>query len=166
MALTPLEVQKMRFPKRVRGVDPVEVESFLALVAEELAARVTQIDQLERENRYFRQRLEEAGQREHQLQQTLLQAQKVSDEITANARREAELTVKEAEQQADRMVQLAIEQCARIEARISEMRALRRELQVKFKNNLDLFQRVLDAEMEDERSTAAVHTLQRRRREG
>jgi cell division initiation protein len=165
MALTPLEVQKMRFPTKFRGADPVEVENFLSLVAEELATRATQVDQLERENRYFRQRIEEAGQREHQLQQTLLQAQKVSDEITSNARREAEITVREGEQQADRMVQLAIEQCARIEARIAEMRALRRELQVKFKNNLDLFQRVLESEIEDERSTASVSTLQRRRRE-
>jgi cell division initiation protein len=165
MPLTPLEIQKMRFPNKLRGVDPVEVENFLSLVAEELAARVAQIDKIERENRYFRQRLEEGEHREHQLQQTLLQAQKVSDEITAQARREAELTVKEAELSADRMVQQAIEQCARIEARIAEMRTLRREIQVKFKNNLDLFQRVLEAEMDDERNTATVYTLQRKRRE-
>lgn len=165
MALTPLEIQKMRFPRKVRGLDPIEVENFLGLVAEEMAARVAQAEKLERENRYFRQRLEEAEKREQQLQQTILQAQKLSDEITGNARREAELTVKEAELNGDRMVQQAIEQCARIEARIAEMRVLRRELQVKFKNNLDLFQRILEAEMEDERSTAAVHTLQRKRRE-
>ena len=92
MSLTPLDIQKMRFPQKMRGYDPTEVEDFLALVAEELATRLSQVDKLERENRYYRQRLEEAEEREHQLQQTLLRAQKVSDEITANARREAELT--------------------------------------------------------------------------
>src|SRR5215470_15449243 len=141
MSLTPLDIQKMRFPQKMRGYDPTEVENFLALVAEDLAAKISDLDKAERENRYYRQRLEETEQREHQLQQTLLRAQKVSDEITANARREAELVVKEAEIAADKMVQQAIEQAARMEAKISELRTLRRELQLKFKNHLELFQR-------------------------
>jgi len=165
MALTPLEIQKMRFNQRMRGFDTSEVESFLSLLAEELTARLALADKLERENRYYRQRLEETQQREHQLQQTLLRAQKVSDEILANARREAELTVKEAEIAADKIVQQAIEQTTRIEGKIAELRASRRELQLKFKNTLDLFQRYLEAEMEDERSTATVLTLPRKRRE-
>jgi cell division initiation protein len=165
MSLTPLEIQRMRFPQKMRGLDAAEVEGFLVLVAEELAGRLAQIEKLEREARYYRQRLEETEGREHQLQQTLVRAQKVSDEITANARREAELTVKEAELAADRIVQQAIEQSSRIESRINELRTLRRELQVKFKNNLDLFQRILEAEMEDERNSATVLTLPRKRRE-
>jgi cell division initiation protein len=164
MALTPLDIQKMRFPPKMRGFDPTEVENFLALVAEELASKVSALDKAERENRYYRQRLEETEQREHQLQQTLLRAQKVSDEITANARREAELMVKEAEIAADKMVQQAVEQSTRIESKISELRTMRRELQMKFRNTLDLFQRILEAEMEEER-TATVHTLPRKRKE-
>ena len=165
MALTPLEIQKMRFNQRMRGYDATEVESFLSLLAEEMTARLAHVDKLERANRYYRQRLEEAEQREHQLQQTLLRAQKVSDEILANARREAELTVKEAEMAADKIVQQAIDQSTRIEARISELRASRRELQLKFKNTLDLFQHILETEIEDERTTATVLTLPRKRRE-
>ena len=165
MALTPLEIQKMRFSQRMRGYDTAEVESFLSLLAEEVTARLAQIEKVERENRYYRQRLEETQQREHQLQQTLLRAQKVSDEILANARREAELTVKEAEMAGDKIVQQAIEQTTRFEAKIGDLRASRRELQLKFKNTLDLFQRILEAEMEDERSTATVLTLPRKRRE-
>ena len=165
MALTPLEIQRMQFPRRLRGADEAEVSSFLALVAEELAGRLAQMEKIERENRYYKQRLEETENREHQLQQTLLRAQKVSDEITANAKREAELTLKEAELAADKIVQQAIEQSSRIESKMTELRTLRRELQVKFKNNLDLFQRILEAEMEDERNTATVLTLPRKRRE-
>ncbi|HEX7184414.1 MAG TPA: DivIVA domain-containing protein [Thermoanaerobaculia bacterium] len=165
MPLTPLEIQKMRFNQRMRGYDPTEVESFLSLLAEEMTARLAQVEKLERENRYYRQRLEEAEQREHQLQQTLLRAQKVSDEILANARREAELTVKEAEMAADKIVQQAIEQSTRVESRIAELRTARRELQLKFKSTLDHFQGVLEAEVQDERTTATVLTLPRKRRE-
>jgi cell division initiation protein len=165
MPITPLEIQKMRFSQKMRGYDPTEVEGFLSLLAEELAARVAQAEKLERENRYYRQRLEETEHREHQLQQTLLRAQKVSDDITANARREAELLVKEAEIAADKIVQQAIEQSTRFESKIAELRTARRELQLKFKNTLDLFQRILEAEMDDERSTATVLTLPRKRRD-
>ena len=49
------------------------------------------------------------------------------------------------------MVQQAIEQSTRIE-RGSPSCAPRRELQLKLKNTLDLFQRILEAEMEEERS--------------
>jgi cell division initiation protein len=165
MALTPLEVQKMRFSQRMRGFDTTEVEGFLTVLAEDLAHRLAQIDKLERENKYYRQRLEETMQREHQLQQTLLRAQKVSDEITANARREAELTVKEAEITADKIVTQAIEQSTRLESKIGELRTQRRELQLKFKNTLDLFQRILEAEMDEEHTTATFHTLSRKRKD-
>lgn len=48
MPLTPLEIQKMRFNQRMRGYDPTEVESFLSLLAEEMTARLTQVEKLER----------------------------------------------------------------------------------------------------------------------
>lgn len=89
----------------------------------------------------------------------------MSDEILANARREAELTVKEAEMAADKIVQQAIEQSTRVESRIAELRTARRELQLKFKSTLDHFQGVLEAEIQDERTTATVLTLPRKRRE-
>ena len=166
MALTPLEIQKMRFSQKMRGFDPTEVEGFLSVLAEDLSNRIAQIDKMERESRYYKQRLEEAEAREHQLQQTLLRAQKVSDDLMENARREAELMVREAELMADKIVQQAIEQSARIDGKISELKTARRELQLKFKNTLDLFQRILEAEMEDDRNQATVLTLHRKRQAG
>lgn len=165
MALTPLEIQKTRFTQKMRGYDPAEVDDFLSLVADELAGRLLEIEKLERENRFYRQRLEETEEREHRLQETLVRAQKVSEEITESARREARLMIKEAELTGDRIVQQAIDQSARIEGKIAELRATRRELQLKFKNTADLFRQIVDADMEEERTTATVRTLPRRRRE-
>lgn len=163
MAMTPLEIQKMRFTQRMRGFDPHEVQSFLDLVAEEMTACLGEVERLERENRFYRRRLEEAESREHQLQQTLLRAQKVSDEITDAAKREAKLVIKEAEIAGDKIVRQAIEQSTRIESKLDELRIARRELQLRFKNSLDLFQRILEADMEDERETAVVRTLPRKK---
>lgn len=162
MSLTPLEIQKARFGQKMRGYDPEEVHNFLSLIADELATRLGQIEKLEREINYFRHRLEETEKREHQLQETLLRAQKVSDEITSAAEREARLMIKEAEMTADRIVQQAVDQSTRIEGKITELRATRRELQLKLKNTVDLFGQIVSADMEEERSTATIRTLPRK----
>ena len=47
---------------------------------------------------------------------------------------------------------------------MSELRMARREVQLQFKNTLDLFGRILEADMEEEQRTATVHTLPRQRR--
>ena len=164
MSLTPLDIRKMSFPTKLRGFDPDEVENFLTVVAEELTARLGDVARLEQENRGFRLRLEEASRRQQELQEALLHAQKLSKNITDHARREADVLVKEAEVTADSIVSQAMEQAARLEGKITELRTRRRELQLKFKNTLDLFQQILEAEMEDERSMATVRTLRRPQR--
>jgi cell division initiation protein len=164
MSLTPLDIRKMTFAQKLRGYDPKEVEDFLGLVAEELAGRLGEIARLEQENRGYRERLEEAVRRQHELHETLLHGQKLSKDMAENARREAGLMVREAEVTADNIVSQAIEQANRIESKISELRTMRRDLQLKFRNTLDLFQRILEAEMEDERTTATIRTLPRKRK--
>jgi cell division initiation protein len=165
MALTPLDIQKTRFPVKMRGYDTHEVEQFLELAAEELAARLADVERLQREVRYLQQRVEEAQRREHQLQETLVRAQKVADEITEGAQREARVVVREAEITADRVVLQATEQATRIEAKVDELRLLRKELLLKFRNTLDVFDRVIEAEVKDEAETAVVRTMPRRKRE-
>jgi len=165
MALTPLDIQKTRFTQKMRGYDPREVADFLELVAEELAGRLAEAERLEQEVRYYRQRLEEGERREHQLQETLVRAQKVADEITEGAEREARVIVREAEITGDRIVQQATEQAARIEGRVEELRLRRRELLLRFRNTLDMFEGMLEEETRDEQETAVVRTLPRKKRE-
>lgn len=165
MALTPLDIQKNRFSVKMRGYDPHEVEEFLELVAEEVSAKLAEIERLEQEVRYYRQRVEEGERREHQLQETLVRAQKVADEITEGAEREARVVVREAEITGDRIVQQATEQAAKIDRKVDELRTRRRELLLRFRNTLDLFDQMVEAEMEDEQETAVVRTLPRKKRE-
>lgn len=163
MSLTPLDIRKMAFPQKLRGYESQEVDNFLTIVADELTARLGDIARLEQENRTFRVRLEDASRRQDELQEALLHAQRLSKDITDNAKREADLMIREAEVTADNIVRQAIEQANRIESKITELRTMRRDLQLKFRNSLDLFHRILEAEMEDERSMATVRTLPRKR---
>ncbi len=164
MNLTPLDIQKMTFPTRLRGVDPLEVERFLELVAETMASQLADLARLEQGNRDLEKRLAEAERKQEATQESLLHAQRLSQDIMVNARREAEILVKEGEVAADTIVSQAIEQANKIEGKISELRAMRRDLQLKFKNTLDLFQHILQAEMHDAENTAVIRTLPRKRK--
>ncbi|QQR74793.1 MAG: DivIVA domain-containing protein [Holophagales bacterium] len=165
MSLTPLDIQKTQFSERRKGLDPDEVQGFLALVAEELASRIARIDHLERENRFFADRLREAEEREHQLQETLVRGQKLSEEIVAASHKEAQLLIKEAELAADKIVEQALEQAQRIEAKIQELRLQRKELRMRLRNALDLYRQMVETDEEDDLHTASVHTLPRVRRQ-
>ncbi|MEM8993836.1 MAG: DivIVA domain-containing protein [Acidobacteriota bacterium] len=163
MTLTPLDIRKMTFPRKMRGYDTEDVDRFLELVVEELTAKLGDIAKLELENQNLRMRLEDATRRQQELQESLLHAQKISKEITDTARREANVLLREGEVAAEGMVNQAIEQANRIENKITELRTVRRELHLKLKNSLDLYGRILDADMEDERSNAIVRTMPRRK---
>jgi cell division initiation protein len=163
MPLQPLEIQKTRFNQKLRGYDAVEVENFLALVAEDLTQRLAEIAQLERENRRLAERVERAEERERQLQETMVRGKKVSDEMIATSQREAQLLIKEAEIAADRLVTQAAERAQQIDGKIAELRTRRKELQIKLKGTLELFGQILEADFEDERANATVHTIGRRK---
>ncbi|HVS02663.1 MAG TPA: DivIVA domain-containing protein [Thermoanaerobaculia bacterium] len=164
MSLDPPAIRKMRFSQRWRGYDPEEVEQHLDLVAEDLSRSLADGERLRHEVEQLRRRVAETEGRERELQETLLRAQKVSDEILANAQREAQLLVKEAEITADRIVQQSIEQAGNVERAIGELRHRRRELQLKLKNTLDFFARILDSDMAEEREQrpASVRSLPRK----
>ena len=77
MKLTPLDVRKQQFKKLMRGYDPVEVDTFLEMVAVDME----ELLRLQRDARdrtvELETQLKDYRQIEKPLQQTLLQAQEV-----------------------------------------------------------------------------------------
>jgi cell division initiation protein len=164
MPISPLDIQKMTFAQKMRGYDTTEVTNFLMLVADELQTKLAENERLQQLVRDHAERLKSSEARQNDLQDALLRSQKIADEILGNAKREAQLLIKEAELTGDRIVTQSIEQATHIESKMSELRMARREVQLQFKNTLDLFGRILEADMEEEQRTATVHTLPRQRR--
>jgi cell division initiation protein len=104
MRLTPLDIRKQEFKKAMRGLDADEVYAFLSTIADEYEAVIN-------DNRALRERLLELDDKvqeyrnmEKTLRDTLLTAERVTVEAKDNARREAELIVKEAQIEAEKAV--------------------------------------------------------------
>ena len=96
--LTPLDVRKKRgdFGKGLRGYDPQEVDSFLELVAERMEVLV-------KENLAFQGEIDQLGEkvvvqegREQAVQDALVTAQELRQDVKKQARREAKLLEREA----------------------------------------------------------------------
>ncbi|HEY1101583.1 MAG TPA: DivIVA domain-containing protein, partial [Myxococcota bacterium] len=98
MALTPLDIQQQRFRTRFGGgLDKTEVDAFLGLVANEVEKLIRDNTELREEQRATRRLLEDYRAREDALKETMITAQRVTDEIRRGAEKEADIILGRAE---------------------------------------------------------------------
>ena len=150
MKISPMEIQRQTFSKRLRGYDAEEVRTYLNLVAEELQQFQREQAALQQEAQFLRSIVDEHRQREEILKNTLLTAQRLSDEIKESARKQGEMTVQEAELQADKLVELAQGRAKSIERETIDLRAMRQMLRSEIRVLLERIQHILDAQEEAE----------------
>jgi cell division initiation protein len=153
MKISPMDIQRQTFGNRLRGFDRDEVRAYLNLVAEEVAALQMERDRLDQELQSLRSLLDEHRQRETILKNTLLTAQRLSEEIRDTARKQGESVVKEAELQADRLVEMAQDRAHEVERGILDLRAHRTAIRTDVRALLTRLSHLLDlqeeAELED-----------------
>ncbi|MGZ4807887.1 MAG: DivIVA domain-containing protein [Thermoanaerobaculia bacterium] len=163
--LTPLEIQKQMFARAVRGFHRDEVRAYLHLVAEEIERLLKDVDRLSRENAMLHEELEDHSQRERILKDTLLSAQKVSEDVRANARKEAELIVKDAELLSERLVGQAMQRVADLERAIQDLKIERIGARNKLQSTLDTVQQLLLLDLEQEANEHPITSMFRRANE-
>ncbi len=166
MNLTPLDIQKQTFSKNLKGYNPDEVRAYLHLIAEEIERLVRDVDRLARENAMLRDDLEDHSQRERILKDTLLSAQKVSEDVRATARKDAELIVKDAELLSERLVSQAMQRVADIEKAIQDMKVQRKAVRNKLQGTLDTVQQLLMLDAEEEANEQPITTMFRANKAG
>lgn len=144
MKITPLDIQQQQFKgKMLGGLDPDDVDSFLQAVAAEMEGLLRENTELkELANRQNRE-LNDHVQREKDLRETMLAAQRITDEMKNNAQKEAELIVSEAQLQARRLVDEAERKVAELQSRNQELRRQRLQFEVDFKTLLDSYGRMI-----------------------
>lgn len=138
MKITPIDIQQQQFKgKMFGGLNPEDVDTFLQLVAREM-------EDLIRENSEFKEQIrkaaaneEEVAQREKDLRETLLAAQKIVEEMKANAQKEANLIIAEAEINAEKLLADAENRLAQLKNEILELRRQKLQFESSFKALLD-----------------------------
>ena len=150
MKILPMDIQRQSFGTKFRGFDPEEVRGYLTIVAEEVASIQGERDRLDHEIQSLKAALEEHRQREVILKNTLLTAQRVSEEIKENARKQAENIVKEAELQGDRLIELAQSRAHEVERSILDLRGWRSSLRTDIRAFVNRVSQLVDLQEEVE----------------
>lgn len=163
--LTPLDIQKQTFARAFKGYNVDDVRAYLHLVAEEVERLLKDGDRLARENAMLREELEGHNQRERILKDTLVSAQRVSEDVKANALKEAELIVKDAELLSERLVSQGMSRVADLERAIQELKIERKTARNRLQSTLDTIQQYLMLDMEQEANEMPITTMFRARNE-
>lgn len=124
--LTPLDVRRYEFGRKVRGYDPEKVDQFREQVADELE-RLTRLNQeLETKARSFHDQLKSFRERDKALNEALVSAQQLRSEMRDQAERESQLTLREAQSQAERILSDAQSNIRRLEDELAALERFRR----------------------------------------
>ncbi len=105
MSVTPIDMRQREFGAAMRGFDRSEVTAFLVEAAGEYELALRENDRLRQEIIRLEASLHQFRELEGSLKSTLMSAQKIADDMRENAVKESQRIVREAEGQAELIVQ-------------------------------------------------------------
>ncbi len=135
----------------MRGFDRTEVMAFLTEVADDYEQALRETDRLQGELARMESVLNEHRESERNLRNTLLTAQRLADEIKANAEQEAKRIVHEAESRADLVLQKSLARVEDMQREIDALRMKRREVETSLDSTINAVRTALEFVQEQER---------------
>jgi cell division initiation protein len=141
--ITPLDIRRKEFKRSVRGYSDEEVDIFLDEVADEFE-RLFQ-ENMELHDRMQRMDEQIAGhaQLKDALEKTLISAQLQSEELRANAHKEAELILRDAEMKARGIVSESYGETQKTQQTLVQLKLLEEDFRFKFQSLLEGYLRLL-----------------------
>jgi cell division initiation protein len=121
MRISPLEIEQQTFNKAFRGYDPVEVATYLEMLAGEFEKLIAENAELKERTKELSTRLESYQELEQALQDTLLTSQKTVEEAKRNVQKEADLILKEAQLESGKVLEEAKLELADLNKKIADL---------------------------------------------
>jgi cell division initiation protein len=163
MRLTPLDIRKQEFKKAMRGLDNEEVYAFLSTIADEYEAVLNDNKALRERLLELDDKVQEYRNMEKTLRDTLLTAERVTVEAKDNARREAELIIKQAELEAEKGVRDVKSNAMKLRQEIQSLKQQRESYVARMKMLAESHMKFIqsaenDFVAEEEKLDAAIRT--------
>ena len=146
METSPLDITQREFTRKMRGYDPEEVRTFQEQIAEEMTRLVQQGNDQAALIQRLDAQVKGYQEREDSLRNTLVTAQKMTEEIKGNAKREGDLIMKEAELRAEKLLDQAHQKLAQVQTEIAELRRQRELFAAKLRGLLKTHIDLLEAQ--------------------
>lgn len=122
MPLTPLDIHNKEFSRRLRGYDEDEVNEFLDQVIKDYESVIRENKELQNQLLSIQERLDHFVNIEESLSKTILVAQEAADDVKNNSKKESQLIIKEAEKNADRIINEALSKSRKVAIETEELR--------------------------------------------
>lgn len=159
MSLTPLDIHNKEFKRGFRGYDEDEVNEFLDLVIKEFEILIREKKELEEKIAQSSERLGHFTNIEESLSKTIIVAQETADEVKSNAKKEAQLIVKEAEKNADRIINEALAKSRNISMDMEELKKQASIYRARFRTLLEAQLEMLQHDDWDKVTEADLETV-------
>jgi len=153
MELTPIDIQQRRFKNRLMGYDRAAVDRFLEEVSAEMAGQHRENQELKENLARARAVIEELREREAVLKETLITTQKITDDLKQNARREADLIIREGRIKAEKTIRSAEEKRFLILDEINELQRQKTAFQSALGALLERHRKLLELEMDQKENS-------------
>jgi cell division initiation protein len=151
MKITPLDIQQHSFKSVLRGYDTKDVDVFLEMIGGEMEILVRENNELKDTAKDLKNQVAEFRNMEKVLKDTILAAQKITDEMKSNAKKEGEIIVAHAESQADTILEKAYLRLSKVIEDIHEMKRQRLQFESSLKSLLHTHIKILNAKKEEDR---------------
>ncbi len=144
MKITPLDIQQQQFKGKIfGGLDPEDVDAFLQTVSQEMEDLSRENGDLKEQLRRNADAVAEMSAREVQLRETMLAAQKITEEMKSNAQKEATLIISEAELKAEKILADAEIRLSQLNSQIQDLRREKLQFETALKSLLDTHYKML-----------------------
>src|SRR5919112_1938510 len=150
MKVSPLDLRQVRFRNAFRGFDKAEVLALIAEVTDDYENALLEVDRLRQDVSKMEALLNQHREHERDLRDTLLTAQRVSDDIRANADAQARQVIREAEGRSDLLLQKTQARLEDVQREIDGMKMKRREVETTLESTIASLRNTLEFVREQE----------------
>lgn len=133
MALTPTDIHNKTFNTKFRGYDEDEVNEFLEQVMKDYENALKKNEELEKKIAENEMRIAHFNTIEETMQKSILVAQGAAEDVRKNSEQESKLIIKEAEKNADRLINDALAQARKIALEVEVLKKQSKVFKSRFK---------------------------------
>ena len=150
MNVSPLDLRQQRFGSALRGFDKVEVTSFLAAVADDYEQALRETDRLRQDVSRLEALINEHRNHEKNLQNTLMTAQKLAEDIRVQAQEEAGRIIREAESHSSLLLEKTQGRLEDVQREIDGLRLKRKDVETTIESTIQTLRNTLEYVREQE----------------
>lgn len=144
MAIRPVDLRRKEFKSGFRGYDANQVDDFLDEVADEFERTFAENQRLSEEMTSLQERMQQFEDLETSIREALIHAQQVARDLRQNAGKEAELIVREANEQAHRILADSSGRMERVQESYEVLHKAKQEFASDFRYLLKSYLAVMD----------------------